>query len=62
MYRDEVVQIMTDAINNMNREHGYKMMLPSEQIEETILRSAPELMRVNGMLYDLLVEFGVIKK
>lgn len=61
MYRDEVVKIMTDTINNMNRERAYEMMVPSEEVERALSNATPELMRVNALLYDLLVEHGVIK-
>lgn len=61
MYRDEAVKIMTDKINDMNRNRAYDMMIPSEQVEQSIAQATPELMRVNEMLYDLLVEYEVIR-
>lgn len=61
MYRDEVVEIMTNYINNMNRKHAENMLMPIEQIDEMEKESIPEFNRVNGELYDLLVEYGIIK-
>lgn len=61
MYRDEVVEIMTNYLNNMNRKHAEDMLVPIEQIEEMEQGTTPDFNRVNGELYDLLVEYGVIK-
>jgi hypothetical protein len=58
--REEVINIMTNAINEMNREIAINFLMPSADIEQMLAQSTPELNRVNGMLYDLLKEHGVI--
>lgn len=60
MYRDEVVKLMTDAIDNFNRLQGQMNSIPEEQIEEYIKQGRQQMEFVNGMLYDLLVDNGVI--
>ena len=61
MYKDEVVALMTDYINKMNRTRAEEMLVPSEQIDEMELQSTPEFNRVNGEIYDMLVDNGVIR-
>ena len=61
MYKDEVVALMTNYINKMNRTRAEEMLVPNEQIEEMEMQSTPEFNRVNGEIYDLLVDNGVIR-
>jgi hypothetical protein len=61
MDKDQTVRLMTDYINEMNRNMAYTSGMPIQQIEEFISSSTPELLRVNGLLYDLLVEHGLIR-
>ena len=60
MYRDEAVQLMTDTINSFNRHMAAQQGMPSEQVESFIEQGQQQLMYVNGMLYDVLKENGVI--
>ena len=60
MYKDEAVQLMTDTINSFNRQMAAQQGIDSKQIEEYILKAQQELTYVNGMLYDVLKENGVI--
>ena len=62
LMRQEVVDIMTNAIENMNRQMAVQQNVPSDQVEQAISQGKPQLMYVNGMLYDLLVDNGVICK
>jgi hypothetical protein len=59
-YRDEVVEMMTNHINTMNRNVLFRLDMPEEQINETLAQMQDELNRVNGELYDMLKENGVI--
>jgi len=59
-YKDEVVKMMTDYINAMNREALSSMGATQEQIRATISEMNAELIKVNGELYDMLKENGVI--
>jgi hypothetical protein len=60
MYRDEVVKLMSDAIDNMNRQGAQQSGIPESQIEEFITSGRTQLDFVNGMLYDILKNNGVI--
>jgi hypothetical protein len=60
LMRQEVVDLMTNAIENMNRQMAIQQNAPSDQVEQAISQQKPQLMYVNGMLYDLLVENGII--
>ena len=60
MYRDEVIKLMTDTIDNFNRFQGQMNNISEEQIEEYIKQGREQMEFVNGMLYDLLVENGII--
>ena len=61
MYRDEVVKLMTDTIDNFNRYQGQMNNIQEDQIEEYIKQGREQMEFVNGMLYDLLIENGIIK-
>lgn len=60
MYRDEVIKLMTDTIDNFNRFQGQMNNINEAEIEEYIKQGREQMEFVNGMLYDLLVENGVI--
>ena len=60
MYRDEVVKIMCDAIDNLNRFGSLQSGISPEQVEEFISQGRTQLEYVNGMLYDLLKDHGII--
>jgi predicted HTH domain antitoxin len=60
MFRDEIVKMMTDYINNMNREGALSIGAVSEEVDKSIEQMQPELNRVNGELYDMLKENGII--
>jgi len=59
-YKDEVVKMMTDYINAMNRDALFRMNATEEQIAASIEQMRDELERVNGELYDMLKTNGVI--
>lgn len=59
-YKDEVVKMMTDYINKMNKEIMEKMGALDSLVEQSINEMQPELNKVNGELYDMLKENGVI--
>lgn len=59
-YKDEVVKMMTDYVNEMNRKGMIDMGILPSQIEEVIQPMQIELQRVNGEIYDMLKENGVI--
>ena len=61
MYKDEVVALMTNAVNDMNRNRAIEMGIASAGIEDSIQAMQDELNKVNGMLYDTLVDNGVIR-
>lgn len=60
MYRDEVIKLMTDTIDNFNRYQGQMNNINEAEIEEYIKQGREQMEFVNGMLYDLLVENGII--
>lgn len=60
MRREEAVALMTKVITDMNEAKGIEMGVPMEQIQEMTKMSIPEFDRVNAIIYDTLVEYGVI--
>jgi len=60
MYRDEVITLMCETVNEMNRSMAAKNNMPSEQIEGFIKEGQQQMKYVNGILYDTLKENGVI--
>jgi DNA modification methylase len=61
MYREEVVKIMSDSIDNMNRNMAQQHGMTLDMIESQLKENRPQLDHVNGMLYDLLKEYGLIR-
>lgn len=61
MYRQEVIELMTNAINDMNRRRGTEAGLREEEVDQAINMMGAELNNVNALLYDLLVDNGIIK-
>lgn len=61
MYRQEVIDLMTSAINDMNRKRGIEMGIREDELDQAIGAMSQELNNVNALLYDLLVENGVIR-
>lgn len=60
MYRDEVIDLMSDVVNKMNMEQATAAGVPLEAIEEQISQMQNQLHYVNGLLYDVLKDNGVI--
>jgi|Laugrespbdmm15sn_2_1035079.scaffolds.fasta_scaffold197893_2 hypothetical protein len=59
--REDVVNLMTDYIENMNRNLATSHGMDPNQVEMVINQARPDLNRVNGELFDHLVERGVIR-
>ena len=59
--RKEVIDLMTKEIIDMNIKLAGTQVVPNEQIQEYIKQATPELNRVNGILFDMLVQRGVIR-
>lgn len=62
MNKDEVIELMTEFLINMNRNQAVAMGMPLDEIENTVKMMEREFDRVNGLLYDLLAEYNVIQK
>lgn len=60
MYKEEVVKLMTDYINGMNRKLAEDRLVPTAEIDMIEQRDRAEFDRVNGEIYDLLAEYGII--
>jgi len=61
MYKDEVVKIMSDTVEDFNRFLGERHGYTSEQMEEVLSNGHNQLMHVNGLIYDTLKEHGIIQ-
>lgn len=58
--RADVVKLMSDYIDQMNTNMARAHGLSEEEITKTLSEHRPSLDNVNGLLYDLLVENGLI--
>jgi hypothetical protein len=61
MYKDEAVQLMCETVNDFNRYTAKMQGMPEAQIEEFIVQSKEQMEYVNGLIYDALLEHGVIR-
>lgn len=60
MNRDEVILLMNDVVNHINRQVGQANNLSDSQIDEAIMQHQDSLSQINGILYDELFQRGVI--
>jgi hypothetical protein len=60
MTREEVVTLMCNTVDEFNRYSAAQNNFSAEQIEEFILAGREQMEFVNGMLYDVLREHGVV--
>ena len=60
MYRDEAVQLMCDTVNNYNRSLVDAGAISAQEMEQFIEQGAEQLKYMNGLLYDVLKDSGVI--
>ena len=58
--REEVVLIMTQTVDDINREIGKAQEMSEEETEKLISGMREQVMFVNTLLYDKLVESKVI--
>jgi hypothetical protein len=60
MEREEVVELMTETIINLNIGLAKQNDMPQEQIDQMVEMSRPQFRIVNNILYDVLEANGVI--
>lgn len=60
MNRDEVIGIMNNVVNQLNRQFGESQNLTYSQIEEALQQHQDQLTQINGIIYDELKQHGVI--
>ena len=60
MNKDEVILLMNDVVNHINRQFGQANNLSDSQIDEAIMQHQDSLSQINGILYDELFQHGVI--
>ncbi len=58
--KEEVVQFMTNVINDLNRQMAEQNQIPASEIQEAIMQHQEQLMFVNSILYDALVSNNLI--
>ncbi len=61
MNKEDVVTLMCEVINEMNRQMAFQSGIPSDQADAVIKEQQSELRRVNGLIYDKLVSAAIIK-
>ena len=61
MNKEDVVALMCETINEMNRQMAFQSGIPSDQADLVIKQQQDELKRVNGLIYDKLFAAGIIK-
>jgi hypothetical protein len=58
--KQQAVELMCKAIDDMNRDMASKNNMSPEQIEQWIASQKEQMIYVNSMLYDTLVYNGFI--
>lgn len=62
MNKEQAVELMTEFITDMNRQRAMASGMPLDQVEPALISMKQELDHVNGLIYDLLVQSGVINQ
>lgn len=60
MNRAQVIQIMTDAVEAESLNSAMKHDVPEDLAKATILAIRDETDRIHGIIYDALVDNGVL--
>lgn len=60
MHKEEVVQLMNDVVNHLNRQVGQSQNLSDLEIDQAISQHQEALTHINGLLYDELYDRRVI--
>jgi len=58
MNREEVIELMTETILNLNIGLARQNNMPEDQIDKMVENAKPQFRVVNGILYDVLKENG----
>jgi hypothetical protein len=58
MEKEQVVELMTETIINLNVSLAKQNNIPQEQIDQMIELSTSQFNTLNGILYDVLKENG----
>lgn len=58
MDKEQVVELMTETIINLNIGLAKQKEMPQDQIDQMVEISRPQFRVVNGILYDVLKENG----
>lgn len=58
--KEEVVQFMTNVINDLNRQMAQQNQIPESEIQQAIDQHQEQLMFVNSILYDALEQNNLI--
>jgi hypothetical protein len=61
MNKDQVVAVMSDVVNNLNFQVALEQGAPIEDAKSAIEAHQPHLVYVNGLIYDRLLEEGLLK-
>lgn len=62
MKKEEVILLMNDVVNHINRQVGQANNLSDSQIDEAIVQHQDSLSQINEMIYDELFQRGVISQ
>lgn len=60
MDKEQVVELMTETIINLNIGLAKQKEMPQEEIDQMAEISRPQFRVVNGILYDVLKENGAL--
>ena len=60
MTRDEVVEMMVLIAESNNLEAMQSANLPDEQVEQMMEQVRPQLEKIQGQIYDALIEKGLV--
>lgn len=60
MSKEEIVKLMCDTVDEYNRQSAVHNNYPVDQMEEFILAGREQMEHVNGIIYDVLKNSGII--
>lgn len=62
MTKEEVVEIMTETVHQVNMDIGYEHHVPHDELLNMLESQKPQLRHINGIVYDVLKSKGCISE
>lgn len=60
MSRDEIIELMTETVSQVNMDLGYQHKVPMDELKKMIDQQREQVKYINSIVYDTMKSKGVI--